>query len=339
MLALDDAQANLKIVLWLKSSSRPEKKLSPVSSTIPSSKREGGGQLFLPVSRASRKGCWPNVSPCIITFFWTNENLYTFPFCPITWKKNMDHRGGGRMFSQRSNEKWSSPLSLAIDADKNFFLIIWYLLDKNERERRVISSASGGGITASVGSINSVETLGEKKEKKKEGFWKWCTVTQPGFRTGCGDFPRKENILLANRILLRKYRTMYATIATVFTIYRRLRMDTRWLVVIACLVTFDLLIGVFSSRLITVRAGETSGGGEGDPSIYPYLSNFFPNRSSRWESGARKSRIVSIILLPSVAPRAKSELQGWAFSPRNLWIYIRIYAIKNISHIIRRKKF
>lgn len=176
----------------------------------------------------------------------------------------MDHRGGGRMFSQRSNEKWSSPLSLAIDADKNFFLIIWYLLDKNERERRVISSASGGGITASVGSINSVETLGRKK---KEGFWKWCTVTQPGFRTGCGDFPRKENILLANRILLRKYRTMYATIATVFTIYRRLRMDTRWLVVIACLVTFDLLIGVFSSRLITVRAGETSGGGEEDLSI------------------------------------------------------------------------
>lgn len=302
MLALDDAQANLKIVLWLKSSSRPEKKLSPVSSTIPPSKREGGGQLFLPVSRASRKGCWPNVSPCIITFFWTNENLYTFPFCPITWKKNMDHRGGGRMFSQRSNEKWSSPLSLAIDADKNFFLIIWYLLDKNERERRVISSASGGGITASVGSINSVETLGRKK---KEGFWKWCTVTQPGFRTGCGDFPRKENILLANRILLRKYRTMYATIATVFTIYRRLRMDTRWLVVIACLVTFDLLIGVFSSRLITVRAGETSGGGEEDLSISFEL--FFQSIQSvgKWRKEIA-NRVYNSPPLPSVAPRAKS---------------------------------
>lgn len=302
MLALDDAQANLKIVLWLKSSSRPEKKLSPVSSTIPPSKREGGGKFFLPVSRASRKGCWPNVSPCIITFFWTNENLYTFPFCPITWKKNMDHRGGGRMFSQRSNEKWSSPLSLAIDADKNFFLIIWYLLDKNERERRVISSASGGGITASVGSINSVETLGRKK---KEGFWKWCTVTQPGFRTGCGDFPRKENILLANRILLRKYRTMYATIATVFTIYRRLRMDTRWLVVIACLVTFDLLIGVFSSRLITVRAGETSGGGEEDLSIsFEFFSQSIQS-VGKWRKEIA-NRVYNSPPLPSVAPRAKS---------------------------------
>lgn len=217
----------------------------------------------------------------------------------------MDHRGGGRMFSQRSNEKWSSPLSLAIDADKNFFLIIWYLLDKNERERRVISSASGGGITASVGSINSVETLGEKKEKKKEGFWKWCTVTQPGFRTGCGDFPRKENILLANRILLRKYRTMYATIATVFTIYRRLRMDTRWLVVIACLVTFDLLIGVFSSRLITVRAGETSGGGEEDLSISFEL--FFQSIQSvgKWRKEIA-NRVYNSPPLPSVAPRAKS---------------------------------
>lgn len=49
--------------------------------------------------------------------FVTNQNLYTFPFCAITSKKNMDHRsqrgerGEGRrrqMFSQRSNEKWSS---------------------------------------------------------------------------------------------------------------------------------------------------------------------------------------------------------------------------------------
>lgn len=250
----------------------------------------------------------------------------------------MDHRGGGRMFSQRSNEKWSSPLSLAIDADKNFFLIIWYLLDKNERERRVISSASGGGITASVGSINSVETLGEKKEKKKEGFWKWCTVTQPGFRTGCGDFPRKENILLANRILLRKYRTMYATIATVFTIYRRLRMDTRWLVVIACLVTFDLLIGVFSSRLITVRAGETSGGGEEDLSIsFEFFSQSIQS-VGKWRKEIA-NRVYNSPPLSGSSRQIYEELQGWAFSPRNLWIYIRIYAIKNISHIIRRKKF
>lgn len=133
-----------------------------------------------------------------------------------------------------------------------------------------------------VGNINNVRNILEKK------FSKWCTVTLSGNRLRRFSRYVEENILSGKPNSCKISYTAYYRDCLI--IYVRLSMDTRWLVVIAWLVGFDLLIGVFASRLITVQR-ETSEGDEEVSEIYLhlYFFNSFFNRSSRWESSARKS--------------------------------------------------
>lgn len=110
---------------------------------------------------------------------------------------------GGQMFSQRSNEKWSSPLSRAIDADKNSFLYNLIILIGQKWEARYFPPQGFRGTT--------LETL-----TTFETFWKKNSQNDVRLRcpaTGYEDFhvTSRKIFYLGNQILV-KYRIRLITV-------------------------------------------------------------------------------------------------------------------------------